>query len=60
VKETFSNSGYELQGQYFTAEEANRMGRENPELLTKFRKATKSGDKIHIIDSASGFTQKSV
>ena len=60
VKETFNNIGWELNGQFFTIEEANRIGLENPKLLTKFRKATKIGDKIHVIDNPpSGFTQKS-
>jgi helix-turn-helix protein len=43
--------GYVLHGKFYTAEEANRMGRENPELLIKFRRATKSGDEVHVIDS---------
>jgi len=52
--------GYVLDGKFFTAEEANRMGGENPELLTKFRKAIKRSDKTQVIDvPPSGFTQKS-
>jgi hypothetical protein len=49
VKGTFNNIGYELDGKFLTAEEANRMGRENPELLTQFRKAVKRNSKIQII-----------
>jgi hypothetical protein len=63
VKKTFDESGYELDGKFLTVDEANQRGRENPELITKFRKATKSGDKIHVIDPspmpsmiAAGFT----
>jgi hypothetical protein len=37
--------GYLLDGKFYTAEEANRMGRENPDLLTKFRRGIKKGDK---------------
>jgi helix-turn-helix protein len=52
--------GYVLDGKFFTAQEANRMGGENPELLTKFRKAIKRSDKTQIIDDPPlGFTQKS-
>lgn len=42
--------GYTLDGKFFTAEQAIRIGCENPDLLTQFRKATKTGDKIHVID----------
>ena len=41
VKQSFDQTGYVLHGQFLTVEEANRMGKENPELLTQFRKATK-------------------
>ena len=51
--------GYLLDGRFYTAEEANRMGRENPDLLTKFRRAIKKGDKTHVIRPSSGFTEKS-
>ena len=53
VKHSFDQTGYVLDGKFLTTEEATRMGRENPEPRTKFRKATKCGDKIHVID---GFT----
>jgi len=49
VKQSFDQTGYVLHGQFLIDEEANRRGRENPELLTKFRKATKRGDKIHVL-----------
>ena len=58
LKQSFDQTGYVLHGKFLTVEEANRMGRENPELLTQFRKATKIGDKIHVIDSPSDFPQK--
>ena len=60
VKQSFGQTGYVLDGRFFTREEANRMGSENSELLTKFRIATKIGDKIHVIGPPSGFTEKSV
>ena len=49
VQQNFDVEGYELDGKFLTVDEATQRGRENPELLTKFRKATKSGDKIHIL-----------
>jgi hypothetical protein len=51
VSKDFDAEGYELNGKFFTAEEANRMGREDYKLLAKFRRATKHGDKIHIINA---------
>ena len=59
VKQSFDQAGYVLHGQFLTVEEANRMGRENPKLLTQFRKATKGDDKIHVLKSPSDVTQKS-
>jgi hypothetical protein len=59
VKERFEQNGYVLHDKFFTTVEANQLGAKNPELLPKFRKATKSGDKIHVIDPPSGLTQKS-
>jgi helix-turn-helix protein len=50
VKKNFDQEGWELNGQFFTTAQANELGLKNPELLPKFRKATKSGDKIHVID----------
>jgi len=49
VQQNFDVEGYKLDGKFLTVDEANQMGRENPELLTKFRKATKRGDKIHVL-----------
>jgi len=52
--------GFVLDGKFYPAEEANRMGRENLELLTKFRRARKIGGKIHFIDDLPwGFDEKS-
>ena len=41
--------GYELNGKFFTLEQANQRGVKNPELIEKFRKATKRDGKIEII-----------
>jgi hypothetical protein len=46
VKQTPEESGYTLDGKFFTDEQANQMGRENSELLTKFRRAVRRGSKI--------------
>ena len=51
--------GYVLDGKFYPRDEANRMAQENPDLALKFRSATKRGDKIHVINVSSGFTQKS-
>jgi hypothetical protein len=60
VRQNFDGEGgYELDGKFYPADEANRMAEKNSELALKFRKATKIGDKIHIDDPPSGFTQKS-
>jgi len=49
VQQNFDVQGYELDGKFLTVDEATKRGRENPELLIKFRKATKSDDKIRIL-----------
>jgi hypothetical protein len=49
VKQVVEEPGYVLDGQFLTAEEANRRGVESPALLTRFRKAVKRGGKI-IVD----------
>jgi hypothetical protein len=60
IKERFEQNGYVLNGKFLTTEEAERRQIENPELFSKFRRATKIGDKIHVIDDPpSAFTQKS-
>jgi molybdenum-dependent DNA-binding transcriptional regulator ModE len=41
--------GYALNGKFFTREQANQRGVKNPELIEKFRKATKRDGKIEII-----------
>jgi hypothetical protein len=46
VKQTPEERGYTLNGKFFTDEQANQMGRENSELLIKFRRAVKRGSKI--------------
>ena len=51
VSKDFYAEGYELNGKFLTAEEAIQMGREDPELLLKFRRVTKHGDKSHIINA---------
>lgn len=53
VKERFEESGYVLNGKWLTADEANHLGRENPQLLTKFRAAVKRNGKIIAGDSAT-------
>lgn len=53
VKERFEESGYVLNGKWLTADEANHLGRENPQLLTKFRAAVKRNGKIMAGDSAT-------
>jgi hypothetical protein len=49
VKKTFDESGYELDGQFLTVDEANQRGAANPELIVKFRKAVKRDGKIQIV-----------
>jgi hypothetical protein len=49
VQQNLDVEGYELEGKFLTVDEAIQRGRENPEFLTKFRKATKSDNKIHIL-----------
>ena len=49
VKNVFDERGYELAGKFFTSDDANRLGRENPDLLTKFRPAVRRDGKIEII-----------
>ena len=49
VKKVFDEAGYELAGKFLTSDEANRLGRENPDLLTKFRQAVRRDGKIEII-----------
>jgi len=49
VKKLFDEPGYELAGKFFSSNEANRLGRENPDLLTKFRQAIRRNGKIEII-----------
>jgi hypothetical protein len=51
VKKAFDEIGYELNGKFLTSDEANRLGRENPDSLTKFRKAVRRDGKIEIIHS---------
>jgi Helix-turn-helix domain len=57
VKERFEQNGYVFDGKFLTTKEAERRQIENPELFSKFRRAIKRGDKINVIDVASGFTQ---
>jgi len=45
VKQSFDQNGYVLHGQFLTVEEATEMGKENPKLLTKFRKAKRVATK---------------
>jgi hypothetical protein len=52
VRQDFKVDGYVLDGKFLTVDEANQRGKENPELLTRFRKATKRGDKIHVMNPA--------
>jgi hypothetical protein len=49
AKQVFDETGYVLNGQFLTDEEAIRRGKENPELLTKFRRATKRDGKIQTL-----------
>ena len=51
VKKAVDETGYELNGKFLTSDEANRLGRENPDCLTKFRKAVRRDGKIEIIRS---------
>ena len=51
VKKVFDETGYELDGKFLTSEKANRLGMENPDLVTKFRKAVRREGKIEIIRS---------
>jgi len=51
VNKAFDETGYEHNGKFLRSDEANRLGRENPELLTKFRKAVRRDGKIEIIRS---------
>lgn len=49
VRKDYEQQGYVLDEKFFTADEANQLGRANPELITKFRKAIKCEGKIKII-----------
>jgi len=49
VKQTSEETGYTLDGKFFTDEQANQMGRENHDLLTKFRKAVNRDGKIQVV-----------
>jgi Helix-turn-helix domain len=50
VRQNFDGEeGYELDGKFYTADEANRMAEKNPELSLKFRKAIKRDGKIQIV-----------
>ena len=49
VRQVFDQTGYECDGKFFTVEEANRLGAENPELITKFRRAAMRDGKIQIV-----------
>ena len=51
VKKVFDETGYELDGKFLTSEKANRLGMENPDLVTKFPKAVRREGKIEIIRS---------
>ena len=51
VNKAFDETGYEFNGKFLRSDEANRLGRENPELFTKFRKAVRCDGKIEIIRS---------
>jgi hypothetical protein len=46
VKPTSEETGYTLGSKFFTRERANQIGSENPDLLTKFRRAVRRGSKI--------------
>jgi hypothetical protein len=46
IKKVFDETGYEIDGTFLTSEEANQRGRENPELITKFRKAVRRDGKF--------------
>lgn len=50
VRKDFTESGYVLDGQFLTADEANRRGMADPELLTKFRKAVRRKGAIKIVE----------
>ena len=47
-KERFEEKGYVLDGKFFTEAQANQLGRENPDCLTRFRKAVKRNKRIII------------
>jgi hypothetical protein len=49
IKKAFDETGYEFNGKFLRSDEANRLGRENPDSLTKFRKAVRRDGKIEII-----------
>jgi hypothetical protein len=49
VRKDYEEQGYVLDEKFFTDDEANQLGRANPELITKFRKAIKCEGKIKII-----------
>jgi len=47
-KERFEEKGYVLDGKFLTEAQANQLGRENPDYLTRFRKAVKRNKGIFI------------
>ena len=52
VKERTEENGYVLHGKWLTTDEANHLGRENHELLTKFRRAVKRDGKIIVSENS--------
>jgi hypothetical protein len=51
VKSCDEIDGYVLDGKFFTADEANRRGTENPDLIERFRKAVKRDGKIQVVSN---------
>jgi len=47
VRTNVDEEGYVLNGKFFTHVQAIQMGTQNPELLTRFRRAVKRDGKIH-------------
>jgi hypothetical protein len=49
VGHNFEEDGIVLDGKFFTSEEARQLARRHPEMIKKFRRAVRRGDKIQTI-----------
>jgi len=53
----FDEQGYTLHGKFMPAHEANLMAVKNPELITKFRRASRRNGKVHVCDGHADYAK---